>query len=75
MSKINDFEENIINNFFLKSDSNLSKLELRQIISIIASCTDLEEVYYETDDEHDKLLLIKAIKARFLPSNIGDSNE
>ncbi len=54
-----------MSNFYLKDDE-LSVVELRRIIEIIARCTDLYEVYYETEEE-DRPLLRKAVKVRFLP--------
>lgn len=60
-------------NFYM-TDKNLSKKELARLVYIIASCTDLNEVYWDTDEEDDRELLIKAIKSKFLPKSAnGDS--
>ena len=40
--------------------------DLLKLVDIIAGCTDLDEVYYATEEE-DRYLLEKYIKSKFLP--------
>ena len=57
--------------FYLKEDEDLSEDELRRIVEIIASCTDVDEVYYEAEEE-DRTLLRKALNDRFLPKEYSE---
>jgi hypothetical protein len=57
--------EEMMGSFYLR-DVDLTKEELLKLVEVIASCTDMDEVYYNTEEE-DRPLLIKSFKSRFLP--------
>ena len=55
------------------TDKNLTKVQLRRVIEIMASCNDMGEVYWETDKQKDRDLLRKVLKPKFLPKE-DDAN-
>ena len=53
---------------YFNEDEELTEEELKKVIELIANCTNLDEVWFETDEE-DRPLLKRLFKSKFLPTS------